>query len=53
MVAMPNGHHELGITESHQVAIFEDLMDSEALWLTHLTSRTSRLGHIPGAEMVK
>jgi hypothetical protein len=34
MVALRNGHRELGINESHQVAIFEDLMDSKALWLT-------------------
>jgi len=34
MVALRNGHRELGITEAHQVAIFEDLMDSKALWLT-------------------
>ena len=34
MVALRNGHRELGITEAHQVAIFEDLMDSKSLWLT-------------------
>ena len=33
MVALRNGHRELGINESHQVGIFEDLMDSKALWL--------------------
>lgn len=34
MVALRNGHRELGINEAHQVALFEDLMDSKALWLT-------------------
>ena len=34
MVALRNGHRELGIIEAHQVAIFEDLMDSKSLWLT-------------------
>lgn len=34
MVALRNGHRELGLTEAHQVAIFEDLMDSKSLWLT-------------------
>ena len=34
MAALRNGHRELGINEAHQVAIFEDLMDSKALWLT-------------------
>ena len=34
MVALRNGHRELGITESNQVAIFENLMDSKSLWLT-------------------
>lgn len=34
MVALRNGHRELGVNDSHQVAIFEDLMDSKALWLT-------------------
>jgi len=34
MVALRNGHRELGVTEGHQVALFEDLMDSKALWLT-------------------
>ncbi|MFC1836836.1 DUF1254 domain-containing protein [Thermodesulfobacteriota bacterium] len=34
MVAMRNGLHDLGIKKSNQVAIFEELMDSKALWLT-------------------
>jgi hypothetical protein len=34
MVALRNGHRELGITESSQMAIFESLMDSRSLWLT-------------------
>ena len=34
MVALRNGHRELGITEANQVAIFENLMDSKSLWLT-------------------
>ena len=34
MVALRNGHRELGVTEGHQVALFADLMDSKALWLT-------------------
>jgi len=35
MVALRNGHRELGIAKAHQIALFEDLMDSKALWLTH------------------
>ena len=34
MVALREGHHELGINRSNQVAIFENLMDSKSLWLT-------------------
>ena len=34
MVALRNGHRELGVTEANQVAIFENLMDSKSLWLT-------------------
>ncbi len=34
MVAMRNGLRDLGINKSNQVAIFEELMDSKALWLT-------------------
>lgn len=34
MVAIRNGFQELGIHEANQVAIFESLMDSKALWLT-------------------
>jgi hypothetical protein len=34
MVALREGHRELGISKSNQVAIFEDLMDSKSLWLT-------------------
>ena len=34
MVAMRNGLRSEGITKSNQVALFEQLMDSKALWLT-------------------
>ena len=34
MVAMRNGLRDLGIKTSNQVAVFEELMDSKALWLT-------------------
>ena len=34
MVALRNGHRDLGIDRSNQVAIFADLMDSKSLWLT-------------------
>jgi len=34
MVALRDGHRQLGITDAHQVAVFENLMDSKALWLT-------------------
>jgi hypothetical protein len=34
MVALRNGHRDLGITKSSQIVIFEDLMDSKSLWLT-------------------
>jgi len=34
MFAMRNGLQEMGITKSNQMAIFETLMDSKALWLT-------------------
>jgi hypothetical protein len=34
MVALRNGHRELRINKANQVATFEDLMDSKALWLT-------------------
>lgn len=34
MVAMRKGYRELGITQANQVAIFENLLDSRALWLT-------------------
>lgn len=34
MVAVREGHRELGINRSNQVAIFENLMDSKSLWLT-------------------
>lgn len=34
MVALREGHRELGIVNSNQAAIFENLMDSKSLWLT-------------------
>jgi hypothetical protein len=34
MVALRNGHRELGVTEGHKIALFGDLMDSKAIWLT-------------------
>lgn len=34
MFALRKGHRELGITKSNQIVIFENLMDSKALWLT-------------------
>ena len=34
MVALREGHRDLGITRSNQVGIFENLMDSKSLWLT-------------------
>ena len=34
LVAMREGLRDLGVTQTNQVAIFEDLMDSKALWLT-------------------
>jgi len=34
MVALREGHRELGITKSSQIVIFENLMDSKSLWLT-------------------
>ena len=34
MVAIREGHRELGVKNSNQVAIFEELMDSKSLWLT-------------------
>lgn len=34
MVALREGHREEGIHSSHQVVIFENLMDSRSLWLT-------------------
>ncbi|WP_419662272.1 conserved uncharacterized protein, DUF1214 and DUF1254 [Desulfosarcina variabilis str. Montpellier] len=34
MVALRDGHRQLGITDAHQVAVFEGLMDSKSLWLT-------------------
>ncbi|MBW1790119.1 MAG: DUF1254 domain-containing protein, partial [Deltaproteobacteria bacterium] len=34
MVALRNGHRDLGVTGSNRVAIFESLMDSKSLWLT-------------------
>lgn len=34
MVALRNGHREIGVTKSNQIAIFESLMDSKSLWLT-------------------
>ncbi|WP_321372869.1 DUF1254 domain-containing protein [uncultured Draconibacterium sp.] len=34
MYAMRNGYKEMGIVKSNQMAIFETLMDSKALWLT-------------------
>ena len=34
MVALRKGHHDLGITKSNQVGVFESLMDSKSLWLT-------------------
>ncbi len=34
MVALRNGHRELGATRSNQVIIAEDLFRSESLWLT-------------------
>ncbi|GAB6905220.1 Signal peptide protein [Desulfosarcina cetonica] len=34
MVALREGHRQLGIMDSHQVAVFENLMDSKSLWLT-------------------
>ena len=34
MVALRNGHRELGITKANQMAIFQSLMDSKSLWLT-------------------
>jgi hypothetical protein len=33
-VALRNGLRDLGITKANQVAVFEKLMDSKALWLT-------------------
>jgi len=34
MVALREGHREIGITKANQMAIFESLMDSKSLWLT-------------------
>ncbi len=34
LVALRGGLRDLGVTQTNQVAIFEDLMDSKALWLT-------------------
>lgn len=34
MYAMRSGLHDMGITKPNQMAIFETLMDSKALWLT-------------------
>ena len=34
MVALREGHRELGVTKSNQVVLFENLMDSKSLWLT-------------------
>lgn len=34
MVAMREAYRKLGITKNNQMAIFESLMDSKALWLT-------------------
>ena len=49
MVALRNGLRELGINESNQVALFEDLMDSKSLWLTP-NSETVYAFHLPGPE---
>jgi len=34
MVALREGHRELGVIKSSQIVIFENLMDSKSLWLT-------------------
>ncbi len=34
MVALRNGHRELGLKRSNQVAIFDELFRSESIWLT-------------------
>lgn len=34
MVALRDGHRALGVKQSNQVAIFEELMDSSSIWLT-------------------
>ncbi len=34
ILALREGIRDLGVTECHQIAVFENLMDSKALWLT-------------------